>query len=308
MNVSVAITPFRSPARPSAIPMPQREPTRSALIVGINYSGANALRGCVEDAKRMESLLVSEYGLKSDRLIRLRDKDATRKNIFAGIAKLAEKPADHVHFVYSGHGTYLPDRNADELDKQDECLVPWDYSKGLILDDELWQMWRLFPSTTTIFLQMDCCHSATVAKGFSFAGAKQWARGLFRQEKPRFLDADTLSPRIIEATRAGSYQTRALVCGVVDGPADAEPVATIVSLSGCQDWQTSADARINGVWCGAMTHYFLQACKLFRKAANWKEVHAETERLLRVNGYPQIPALYTINSPDDAVLSRKVFQ
>ncbi len=308
MNLSVATTPFRLPARPNVIPMPQREPTRSALIVGINYSGANQLRGCVEDAKRMESLLVNEYGLKVDRLIRLRDKDATRKAILAGIAKLAEKPADYVHIVYSGHGTYLPDRNKDEEDSRDECLVPWDYDKGLILDDELWQMWRLFPSTTTIFLHMDCCHSATVAKGFSFEGAKQWAKSLFRQEKPRYLDAESLSPRTIEATRAGSFQTRTLVRGVVDGPIDGEPTATIVSLSGCQDWQTSADAKIGGQWCGAMTHYFLEAYKVLTKAANWKEVHAEAERLLRVNGYAQIPALYAFNSPDDAVLGRKVFQ
>jgi hypothetical protein len=223
MNLSLA-TPFRPAARPSAVAMPRREPTRSALIVGINYSGANLLRGCVEDAKRMESLLVGSFGLKSDQLIRLRDKDATRKAILAGIAKLAEKPADYVHFVFSGHGTYLPDWNGDETDSRDECLVPWDYSsQGLILDDELWQMWRLFPATTTIFLHLDCCHSATVAKGFTLTAAKQWAKKVFRQEKPRFLPADSLSPRIIEMTRVGSAGTKAAVRAVATTPVGSHP-------------------------------------------------------------------------------------
>lgn len=306
MNLSLA-TPFRPAARPNVVAMPRREPTRSALIVGINYSGANLLRGCVEDAKRMESLLVGSFGLKGDQLIRLRDKDATRKAILAGIAKLAEKPADYVHFVFSGHGTYLSDRNGDEADSRDECLVPWDYSsQGLILDDELWQMWRLFPATTTIFLHLDCCHSATVARGFTLTAAKQWAKKVLRQEKPRFLPAASLSPRIIEMTRAGSAGTKAAVRAVATTPVGSDPVATIVSLSGCQDWQTSADARIGGTWCGAMTNYFLEAAKVAGR--NWKEVHAETERLLRVNGYPQIPALYSFNSPDEAALNKKLFQ
>lgn len=297
MNVSHSL-PFR-PATPNVVAMPQREKTRSALVIGINYSGANQLRGCVNDAEDVEKLLTSEFGLKKDRLIRLRDKDATRKAIIDNIIKLAQQPTDYVHFVYSGHGTYVPDTSGEETDKQDEALVPWDYTKGLILDDELWQLWRLFPPTTTIFLHVDACHSATVAKGFSLDSAKEYARKLWRGERARFLPASDVTDVMVRATRIGYEQTKSRVRLV--------PVARIVSLSGCQDWQTSADARIKGKWCGAMTNYFLEALKTLKKDATWKQLHAEVERLLRVNGYAQIPALVTYNSVNDEALDRKLF-
>ncbi len=304
--------PFRPPTATTA-PLPQREKTRSALVVGINYSGANLLRGCVNDADDMESLLVKDFGLKKPSLIRLRDKDATRKAITDAIFKLAQTPADYVHICYSGHGSYLADTGADEADGRDETIVPWDYARsGMILDDELWQLWRLFPSTTTLFLHMDSCHSATVSRGFSFTGIMDAASKFWRGERARFLPAETVSAVAAVATRAGMDQTKnrirvAPIPRQQAGPLPSEPVARIVSLSGCQDWQTSADAKINGRWCGAMTWAFGQAYKALGKTATHKQIHEEMLRLLRTNGYAQIPALLTVNSPDDAALNNTLF-
>ena len=308
-----------SPTRPplAVVPIPQREKTRSALIVGINYNGANKLRGCVEDATRMEDLLVKEYGLKAERLIRLRDKQATAANIIDSIKKLAVNPTDYVHVIYSGHGSYLPDLTGDEDDRRDEVLVPWDYDRGLILDDELWQLWRLFPATTTLFLHMDSCHSATVARGFTLASIKDRVKKYWHDRKARFLDASEITTAAAISARQGYADTRSHVVGrlynAITTPAEMvatrnpDPVCQIVSLSGCQDWQESADAQINGKWCGAMTNYFLAARKSLGGSVSWEAVHSETERLLRTNGYAQLPMLGVCNSPDDEILKRPLF-
>jgi hypothetical protein len=141
---------------------------RKALLVGINGYPDAPLRGCINDVRQMTGLLKQFYGFQDDGIKLLVDGDATAAGIRAGLAWLAEggADADAVRiFHYSGHGTYVADKNGDEPDGRDECLVPFDYkSAGFITDDALKTLYDRFPVSGNLTLVMDSCHSGTVNK------------------------------------------------------------------------------------------------------------------------------------------------
>ena len=141
---------------------------RKALLVGINAYPDAPLRGCINDVRQMQGLLKQYYGFQDDGVKVLLDGAATVAGIKAGLAWLAEGggDADAVRiFHYSGHGTYVADKNGDEPDGRDECLVPFDYkSAGFITDDVLKTLYDKFPVSGNLTLVMDSCHSGTVNK------------------------------------------------------------------------------------------------------------------------------------------------
>ena len=139
---------------------------RRALLVGINAYPDAPLRGCINDVQQMKGLLKQYYGFQDDGIKLLLDGDATAAGIEAGLEWLAEGGAevDAVRvFHYSGHGSYVADKNGDEPDGRDECLVPVDYeSVGFITDDVLKTFYDRFPEEGNLTLVMDSCHSGTV--------------------------------------------------------------------------------------------------------------------------------------------------
>ena len=75
-----------------------------------------------------------------------------------------------------------------------------------------------------------------------------------------------------------------------------------LTLSGCKDEQTSADAYIGGKYQGAMTAHFLG---LLEDAYDfsWADIHSKLVDMLASNGYSQIPQL----SGPEEVLKKKPF-
>jgi hypothetical protein len=70
---------------------------------------------------------------------------------------------DLVVVQYSGHGSFVPDRDGDERDAVDECLCPWDVaSQGPIVDDELAAIYGDRPRGVRLLMVSDSCHSGTV--------------------------------------------------------------------------------------------------------------------------------------------------
>src|SRR5688572_29776008 len=102
-------------------------PQNIGLCIGINnYPGTgNDLSGCVNDANDWAKVL-SARGFAVKKLI---DKQATKKNMAdamrAAVAQASQ--GDSVVIQYSGHGSYVPDDNAEanEADGTDEVLCPW---------------------------------------------------------------------------------------------------------------------------------------------------------------------------------------
>lgn len=206
--------------------------SKSALLVGINYYGtSNKLNGCINDVINMQRVLVRHLGFDHRAITVLHDGGSrtsavskpSRRNILSHLKALVKSPSTFKFFHYSGHGSQRRDSNGDELDGMDECLCP--SSGGWIVDDEIKRILDGLPKNKHMFMIFDCCHSGTVADLY-----KEW---YVRRGKIR---------RIVNA------RTKQIT-------------GSIVTLSGCRDDQTSADAWEERQSQGALTYAFRKALK-----------------------------------------------
>lgn len=128
------------------------------LFIGINYSGPNKLKGCIEDSDSLSSYFEGK-GFSCDKLT----SNQTRRNILSRLNSLSQDSIQgERNFViqYSGHGSNSPDQNGDERDGRDEFLVSSDIA--LISDDELSSILRNFHPDSRILLIADACHSGSI--------------------------------------------------------------------------------------------------------------------------------------------------
>ena len=88
-----------------------------------------------------------------------------------------------VVITFSGHGTYVPDLNGDEVDGLDEALCPYDMqtSGAALIDDEIHALFAARKPGVRLVLISDSCHSGTVTRA---AGADPDADDVPR---PRFM-------------------------------------------------------------------------------------------------------------------------
>lgn len=141
-----------------------------ALLIGINYLGTHSqLRGCINDAENMKHQLIESHGYLEQNITMLTDYTdvkPTKHNILTSLNSYTDQHDLTELFVhYSGHGSYTKDRNNDEHDGNDECLVSFDHQ--YILDDELKTLFSSIDSP--IFCLFDCCHSGTALDlGFQY--------------------------------------------------------------------------------------------------------------------------------------------
>lgn len=202
-----------------------------ALLFGLNYlqSEEGRLNGCINDVTNMAQYLRTQLRIPCD--VYTDDKspqDTTLLGMTTRLYELAlQSWSEYLDFVwihYSGHGSYVADNSRDELDGQDECLVPTDYAKnGVLLDDTLNNILKQFNPKTKVICIFDCCHSGTIAdvKYHWETDTRVNVENIQCQVKPK-----------------------------------------VITLSGCQDTQTSADAynvRGDNQYTGAMTSCLLTA-------------------------------------------------
>lgn len=110
-----------------------------ALIIGINkYKDPDVpdLHGAVPDANEVQKFLISKVGVAENRIVILRDAEATREKIVHAIQNLAQNPAistqDPILIFYAGHGGEAPSpwKTSSENDMI-QMLIPHDFvSKG----------------------------------------------------------------------------------------------------------------------------------------------------------------------------------
>ncbi|KAJ8547029.1 hypothetical protein K7X08_010615 [Anisodus acutangulus] len=139
---------------------------KKAVLIGINYPGTKAaLRGCINDVKRMYSCLINRYGFSKEDIIVLIDTDdsytqPTGRNIRKALSDLvgSAESGDYLFVHYSGHGTRLPAETGEEDDTgYDECIVPCDMN--LITDDDFRELVDKVPEGCRITIVSDSCHS-----------------------------------------------------------------------------------------------------------------------------------------------------
>ncbi len=255
-----------------------------ALCIGINnYTGTGSdLSGCVNDASDWGKVL-TQNGFTVTRLL---DKQATRKNILEAIRSLVSQAVkgDSIVFQYSGHGTYIPDRDNDELDGTDECLCPYDIdSKGPISDDELNDLFTAKKNGVKMVLFSDSCHSGTVTRFAEISTPPTTTGKNAPIRKVKFLPPATfLSKR--ELAKLGT--TRVF--------RSTSPPGRYGSLlmSGCQDYEYSYDAWFKNRPNGAFTFVALQALKHLKAGATYQDWYRAIRKILPSQQYPQSPNLY----------------
>merc|ERR1711983_209155 len=151
-----------------AIVPPDSDGKKRAVVIGINYFGTySELKGCVDDAKKVNYFLKDNFGFEDKNITLLLDDGSTTKptkfNILYALKKMASdsKDGDVCFVYYSGHGTWVKDKSGDEKDGFDEALCACD--DEYIIDDELFEHFVLPTNegvhTTCIF---DSCMSGTV--------------------------------------------------------------------------------------------------------------------------------------------------
>lgn len=237
---------------------------KAALLVGINYVGTNSeLRGCENDVYNTKQILIEHYGFKEDEIIILTEseEDSSRQptvqNIADGLNWLVNKGNNgykSLWFQYSGHGYYFADQNGDEKDGLDECIVT---SDNVAITDDQFRSYlvKRLPKECDLFCFMDCCHSGTMLD--------------LKYKYKADADAVVLENNVI-------------------------PQCNVVSISGCRDNQTSADAWLDGNFVGALTKTFLDVIKSYNYKNNeipLFELVNEVRNKLQEKRFEQVPQL-----------------
>jgi hypothetical protein len=262
---------------------------RFALCVGINEFQnlpASRLNGCVNDAKDMGSILRKHFEFDYDNIVTLIDNQATKKNIMTTLGEMvnAAKSGNHDYLVFSfsSHGTQVPDRNLDEVDRVDEAFCPTDLKqKGdawdpnhIITDDELHDLFIQLPKKVVLECFFDTCHSGTGLRDIDFLLTR----------KPRFLPPPTLKAfKRVRGRRMYGIYDELLQDGITHH----------ILWSGCRADQTSADAAIEGSWHGAFTYFFCKEVNASKNTITRKEIMDRVRADLAAAEFPQIPQLDT---------------
>ncbi len=142
--------------------------TNKAVLCGINnYQAITDLRGCINDVNNIFDLLTQVYEFEPSQIHQLIDEQVTKaaiKNEYNWLLNEAQA-GDRLVFHFSGHGSYVPDDNGDELDSTDEitCLYDMDFynSETFMRDDEWQVMIQQVPKDVELTFILDNCHSGT---------------------------------------------------------------------------------------------------------------------------------------------------
>lgn len=267
---------------------------KRALLVGINTYPTAPLRGCVNDVTMVSEMLTKHFGFSPKEKRMLTDHSATTANILERLEWLVNgaKPGDILFFHYSGHGSQMINSKYDddiEPDGLDEIICPVDlnWRDKVIKDDDLKRIFDRVPSGVHLTVVLDCCHSGSgmdQANQYQPFGVVQDARE-FGPESP---NRNRLLPMPADIANRGigldlHPRTRSIQSGGVD--------ETGMLICGCQSSQTSADAWLRNMYCGAATHAFITTLARHNYDVDYKTVIDEMNQFMMSNRFSQRPEL-----------------
>jgi hypothetical protein len=230
---------------------------KKALLIGINYRNTDyELYGCINDAYSMEQLLKTKYGYTSTTVITddtaIKPTSFNIVNLFTNFIKTAV-PGQTLFIMYSGHGSYVLDRNKDEQTKNDQMIVGCNLVG--VLDDTLKKIITMYlPKGVNLVFMADACFSASILD-------------------LRYQYMDTFTNKQVNVN---SKQT--------------ETPGNLVLISGSQDNQTSADTVINDTPNGALTWAVMKTLNMNNRPT-WSNFLKSVRTLLKGNGFSQIAQL-----------------
>ncbi|KAI8923609.1 caspase domain-containing protein [Entophlyctis helioformis] len=254
--------------------------TKRALLIGVLYKGSdNELLGCANDIQNMQKFLL-QHGFHSKDIVMLTDgagnpaQTPTRSNMIAGMKWLLAdaKAGDSLFFHFSGHGLQTLDKGGDEDDGHDEGICPVDFHQsGIILDDELnRRLVQKLPAGARLTAVFDCCHSGSTLD-LPYAYLPDGTLKEFSKVKEIGKLAKSTAEEVLKGNITGSITNvfgKLKSLSLTKTLSTTEKVAIrgtenadVICFSGAKDWQTAADAKINGVPTGAMSFAVIRAIK-----------------------------------------------
>jgi hypothetical protein len=275
-----------------------------SLHVGLNkldpahYGGDAPLYGCHFDAEDMERI-AGERGFERRSVLfdEQATRDAVRSTIAAAAAEL--KAGDVFMFSYAGHGSQVPDFNADEDDGADETLCLYD---GMLIDDELYELWSGFAEDVRIVMISDSCHSGTVSRATrrlpSLADASG-TQAVHTRLLPLELSAKAFRINREFYKRLGRQQRgpdERLLTRELNMPLN----GPMLLVAACQDNQESQD----GVGNGRFTQELLRVWDEGRFQGDWKTM---VERIISNMPPMQTPRLTLIGRSPESLASQCPF-
>lgn len=275
-------------------------PKGLSLHIGLNridpdhYGWDGRLMGCENDARYMRSLAQS-CGYRSKLLLNERAISTEVLKNLAAAAKLL-LPGDILFITYAGHGSQVPDANGDEDDGLDETWLLYD---RMLTDDELYVAWSRFRAGVRIVMVSDSCHSGTMARDpiyLNMGAMPDLLKQYGSKSQPIFRALpDAVSARAYK-THQALYDAVAWSC--VDGDR-ASVAASVIMLAGCQDNQTSADGRTNGL--------FTEKLKMVWEAGFQGNYYDFTKAVRRLMPKTQTPHYYAVGQRDSAFEDSRPF-
>lgn len=252
-SLNIAITNIQGLKMPKPVVI-SNTANKKALLIGINYASTkNELYGCINDVNSIKERISKQGFTNINILTDLTTKKANRSNILAEFKNLLvnSQAGDLLFFLYSGHGSYILDKNGDEKDGYDEMILACDMQP--VLDDELKSLIQanLKPGVT-LFSMFDSCFS-----------------GSMLDLKYQYMDSLNYEKYTENAKQLDTH-------------------GNVFMISGCTDDQTSWDAVFNNKPNGAMTWSLLEALKQ-KSICNWRELVTNMRSLLKTSQFDQIP-------------------
>ena len=279
---------------------PEKPHMKKALLVGINKYPMAPLRGCVNDVLLMYKIITEHFDFKSENVDVLTDEECTKANILSHLRKLVKNvgPGDYIYFHYSGHGSQMVINdltNNDESDGMDEILCPVNLGYNFenpIRDHELGAFFKTLPAGVKVLIVLDCCHSGTglrnswnSIKNTDGLDADIWVN--------RFLPpppSNILSDSRVSIDDALNFVVPSIVNknGFMH---DTAKQGNAILLSGCQDNQTSADAKFGLKFFGAMTRVLANKLINSKYDITYKELIEQINKDMNKYKFTQNPQL-----------------
>ncbi|KAG6843590.1 hypothetical protein H0H87_002783, partial [Tephrocybe sp. NHM501043] len=257
-----------------------------ALIIAIDVfkdTTIPQLTGATNDAKEVEDFLISQLSVPKDRILNLRNKEATRTEMLEAMKSLAEnesiRPTDPILIYYAGHGAEArpPFDNwpTSSSNGMVQMLVPHDFiSQGSknkhgqgILDIEISQILQDISrkKSDNITVIFDCCHSGSATRDGNLRnaiGQTLAVRGIELPPSYAIL-AGLVSPEL-----RGRSARRTSSSGLKSRDFPESEKSTVESSPGAGTTETRS------------SHVLLAACRQGESAMEWKHRGAFTVALL----------------------------
>lgn len=260
-------------------------PKGISLHIGLNevdptqYGGwPGTLVACENDARDMADLATSQ-GFTAKTLL---TSDATASRVMQeiGEAAMALDAGDIFFLTYSGHGGQVPDKNGDEVDREDET---WVLYNRMVLDDELYLLWSQFKAGVRIVVLSDSCHSGTMLKAMPDFSMRPVEPEATRRIKaiPDHVQREAY------AKHKDMYTERAWANPRGD---QIEIAASVLLISGCQDNQVSMDGDRNGLFTAKLL-------EVWNKGSFTGTYYRLYKNILKRMPADQTPNLFEVGSP-----------